>query len=135
MIVGEEPGDQEDRSGKPVVGPAGRVLDTQLEEAGIDRRRAYVTNAVKHFKYVQRGKRRLHQSPNAGEIDVCRWWLDSERAIFRPQLILALGGRAARGVYGTPMTIPQSRGRPHPLSSGGRSRLHTHPSYPLLAKD
>src|SRR5690606_32945750 len=100
MIVGEQPGDREDRAGRPFVGPAGKVLDAYLERAGIDRRQVYLTNAVKHFKYVQRGKRRLHQSPTAKEIDVCRWWLESERAIVRPKLLLALGASAARGLLG-----------------------------------
>src|SRR5690606_3929306 len=94
MIVGEQPGDQEDLAGRPFVGPAGRLLDVYLERAGIDRRRVYLTNAVKHFKYVQRGKRRLHQSPTAKEIDICRWWMDGERAIVQPQLLLALGASA-----------------------------------------
>src|SRR5690606_2353765 len=88
MIVGEQPGDQEDLAGRPFVGPAGRVLDAYLERAGIDRRQVYVTNAVKHFKYVQRGKRRLHQSPTTKEIDICRWWMDSERTIVQPRLLL-----------------------------------------------
>ncbi|MEX0341554.1 MAG: UdgX family uracil-DNA binding protein, partial [Erythrobacter sp.] len=100
MIVGEQPGDQEDQSGRPFVGPAGQLLDTHLERAGIDRRAAYVTNAVKHFKYVQRGKRRLHQNPGAKEIDTCRWWIESERAIVQPKLVLAMGASAARGMLG-----------------------------------
>ncbi|MEO6152666.1 MAG: UdgX family uracil-DNA binding protein, partial [Croceibacterium sp.] len=94
MIVGEQPGDQEDLAGRPFVGPAGQVLDRHLERAGIDRRQAYLTNAVKHFKFVQRGKRRLHQSPTAKEIDVCRWWNEAERAIVKPRLVLALGASA-----------------------------------------
>ena len=135
MIVGEERGDQEDRAQKPFVGPAGRVLDAYLERAGIDRRRVYVTNAVKHFKFVQRGKRRLHQSPTAGEIDICRWWLDGERAIVKPKVILALGASAARGVLGKAVTIAKARGRPHPLADGGELWGTAHPSYLLRLKN
>src|SRR6186713_605891 len=113
MIVGEQPGDREDLAGRPFVGPAGKVLDAHLERAGIDRRQVYLTNAVKHFKFVPRGKRRLHQSPTAGEIAVCRWWLDGERAIVRPKLLLALGASAARGLLGKPVRIGKVRGQPH----------------------
>ena len=101
MVVGEQPGDQEDLAGKPFVGPSGQLLDRYLVEAGIDRRQVYVTNAVKHFKFVWRGKRRLHQSPTAKEIDTCRFWLDGELAILKPDVVLALGVSAARGVLGT----------------------------------
>jgi len=135
MIVGEQPGDQEDRTGRPFVGPAGRVLDAHLERAGIDRRQVYLTNAVKHFKFVQRGKRRLHQSPTAGEIAVCRWWLDGERAIVQPQLLLALGGSAARGLLGKPVSISRARGRPHRLGDGGELWVTVHPSYLLRLRD
>jgi len=135
MVVGEQPGDQEDLAGKPFVGPAGRVLGAHLEEAGIDRRQVYVTNAVKHFKFVQRGKRRLHQSPTSGEIDICRWWLDGERAIVRPKVILALGGSAARGVLGKSVTISRSRGHPIPLEDGCEAWVTAHPSYLLRLRD
>ena len=135
MVVGEEPGDQEDRAQKPFVGPAGRVLDAHLERAGIDRRQVYVTNAVKHFKFGQRGKRRLHHSPTAGEIDICRWWLDGERAIVKPKVILALGGSAARGVLGKAVTISKARGRPHPLEDGSELWITAHPSYLLRLKN
>ena len=131
MVVGEQPGDQEDLAGKPFVGPSGKVLSAHLEEAGIDRRQVYVTNAVKHFKFVQRGKRRLHQSPTAKEIDICRWWFEGERAIVKPQLILALGGTAARGVLGKPVTIGKMRGAPHPLEDGSELWVTAHPSYLL----
>ena len=135
MIVGEQPGDQEDRAGHPFVGPAGRVLDAHLERAGIDRRQVYLTNAVKHFKFVQRGKRRLHQSPTTGEIAACRWWLDGERAIVRPQLLLALGASAAKGLLGKTVSIGKARGRPHPLESGGELWVTMHPSYLLRLRD
>lgn len=135
MIVGEQPGDQEDLAGRPFVGPAGRLLDVYLERAGIDRRRVYLTNAVKHFKYVQRGKRRLHQSPTAKEIDICRWWMDGERAIVQPQLLLALGASAARGLFGKTVTISKMRGMPHPLEDGGELWVTAHPSYLLRLKN
>jgi DNA polymerase len=135
MIVGEQPGDQEDRAGHPFVGPAGRVLDAHLERAGIDRRQIYLTNAVKHFKFVQRGKRRLHQSPTAKEIDICRWWLDGERAIVKPKLLLALGSSAARGLLGKPVSISKVRGQPHPLADGGELWVTVHPSYLLRLRD
>ena len=135
MIVGEQSGDQEDLAGRPFVGPAGKVLDAALERAGIDRRQVYLTNAVKHFKFVQRGKRRLHQSPTAKEIDICRWWLDGERAVVRPQLLLALGGSAARGVLGKTVTIAKTRGHPHPLDDGSELWVTAHPSYLLRLKD
>ena len=135
MIVGEQPGDQEDLAGRPFVGPAGRVLDAYLERAGIDRRQVYLTNAVKHFKYVQRGKRRLHQSPTTKEIDICRWWMDGERAIVQPRLLLALGASAARGLLGKAITISKMRGMPHSLEDGGELWVTAHPSYLLRLKD
>ena len=135
MIVGEQPGDQEDVAGRPFVGPAGRVLDAHLERADIDRRQVYLTNAVKHFKYVQRGKRRLHQSPTAKEIDVCRWWLESERAIVRPKLLLALGASAARGLLGKTVSIARVRGRPLALDDGSELWVTVHPSYLLRLRD
>ncbi|HEY6816585.1 MAG TPA: UdgX family uracil-DNA binding protein [Croceibacterium sp.] len=135
MIVGEQPGDQEDLAGRPFVGPAGRVLDAHLERAGIDRRQVYLTNAVKHFKFVRRGKRRLHQSPTAKEIDVCRWWLESERAIVKPRLLLALGASAARGLLGKTVSIAKVRGQPHPLEDGSELWVTVHPSYLLRLRD
>ena len=135
MIVGEQPGDQEDLAGRPFVGPAGRVLDAYLERAGIDRRQVDLTNAVKHFKYVQRGKRRLHQSPTTKEIDICRWWMDGERAIVQPRLLLALGASAARGLLGKAITISKMRGMPHSLEDGGELWVTAHPSYLLRLKD
>ncbi len=131
MIVGEQPGDQEDQAGRPFVGPAGQLLDAHLEKAGIDRRAAYVTNAVKHFKYVQRGKRRLHQNPGAKEIDTCRWWIESERAIVRPKLVLAMGASAARGLLGKTVSISRVRGAPIALEDGSELWVTAHPSYLL----
>ena len=131
MIVGEQPGDQEDQAGRPFVGPAGQLLDRHLKHAGIDRNTAYVTNTVKHFKYVQRGKRRLHQSPTAKEIDICRWWIESERAIVQPKLILAMGASAARGMLGKTVSISKARGAPIALDDGSELWVTAHPSYLL----
>ncbi|QQN74142.1 UdgX family uracil-DNA binding protein [Croceicoccus sp. YJ47] len=135
MIVGEQPGDQEDQQGRPFVGPAGQLLDVHLEKAGIDRATAYVTNTVKHFKFTpkvtQRGKRRIHQSPTAKEIDICRWWVESERAIVRPKLVLALGASAARGMLGKTVSITKARGTAHPLDDGSELWVTAHPSYLL----
>ncbi len=131
MIVGEQPGDQEDLAGKPFVGPAGQVLDAALEAAGIERREIYVTNAVKHFKYVQRGKRRLHQSPTAKEIDICRWWHEAERAIVKPKVVLALGASAARAMLGKTVSISKARGQPMVLEDGSELWVTAHPSYLL----
>ena len=131
MIVGEQPGDQEDVKGRPFVGPAGQLLDEYLTRAGIDRDKAYVTNAVKHFKYVTRGKRRLHQSPAAKEIDTCRWWLEAERDLVKPRVILALGASAARGLLGKTVSISKVRGEPMPLEGGAELWVTAHPSYLL----
>ena len=131
MIVGEQPGDQEDQAGLPFVGPAGQLLDRHLERAGIERDKSYVTNTVKHFKYVQRGKRRLHQSPAAKEIDTCRWWVESERAIVQPKLVLALGASAARGMLGKTVSISKARGTAIPLDDGSELWVTAHPSYLL----
>ncbi|MGC1271673.1 MAG: UdgX family uracil-DNA binding protein [Croceibacterium sp.] len=131
MIVGEQPGDQEDLAGRPFVGPAGQVLDEHLQRAGIDRGAAYVTNAVKHFKFTQRGKKRLHQFPTAKEIDICRWWLDGERALVQPKLVLALGASAARGLLGRTVSISRERGQPQQLEDGAELWVTAHPSYLL----
>jgi uracil-DNA glycosylase family protein len=135
MMVGEQPGNQEDLEGHPFVGPAGRVLDRAIAEAGIDRKQVFVTNAVKHFKFEQRGKRRLHKKPNAYEIDRCRWWLDLERKIVKPELIVALGATAARGLMGRPVTIAKVRGAPMSLPDGSRMVTTIHPSYLLRIQD
>ena len=131
MIVGEQPGDNEDLQGRPFVGPAGQLLDVHLEQVGIDRKTAYVTNAVKHFKYVQRGKRRLHQSPAAKEIDICRWWVEAERAIVKPRLVLAMGASAARSMLGKTVSITKARGKPIELEDGSELWVTAHPSYLL----
>ncbi|MEE4451141.1 UdgX family uracil-DNA binding protein [Novosphingobium resinovorum] len=131
MIIGEQPGDTEEREGRPFVGPAGQLLDAALATAGVDRARAYVTNAVKHFKFAPRGKRRLHQAPTAGEIDMCRWWLDAERALVRPRVILALGASSARGLLGRTPAIGRERGQAIALPDGGTIWLTAHPSYLL----
>ena len=131
MIVGEQPGDQEDQRGKPFVGPAGQLLDDYLTRAGIERTDTYVTNTVKHFKYVQRGKRRIHQSPGAKEIDTCRWWIEAERDIVKPKVILALGASAARGMLGKTVSISKVRGEPIALEDGSELWVTAHPSYLL----
>ena len=135
MFVGEQPGDQEDLAGRPFVGPAGQVFDRALSEAGIDRTRTYVTNAVKHFKFEQRGKRRLHSKPGAGEIEACRWWIDQELSIVSPKVTVALGATAARSLFGKVMTIGKSRGAPLTLPSGGEAWITVHPSYLLRIED
>jgi uracil-DNA glycosylase family protein len=135
MLVGEQPGDQEDRAGKPFVGPAGRILDQALAEAGIARNDAFVTNAVKHFKFEQRGKRRLHKRPNAYEIERCRWWLEQERAIVKPLAIVALGATAARSVFGRTVTITSMRGKAHRLTDGTMAFATIHPSYLLRIQE
>ena len=135
MFVGEQPGDQEDLAGHPFIGPAGQMFDKALAEAGIDRTRTYVTNAVKHFKFEARGKRRIHAKPGAGEIEACRWWIDQERAIIRPKLTVALGATAARSLFGKVMTIGKSRGSPLALADGSEAWVTVHPSYLLRIED
>lgn len=128
MMVGEQPGDREDLAGHPFVGPAGRLLDKAMADAGIDRRKVFVTNAVKHFKHEQRGKRRLHKRPNAYEIERCRWWLDLERKLVKPRLVVALGATALRSVLGRPATITSLRGEIHALENGEHFLATVHPS-------
>ncbi|KQX25727.1 MULTISPECIES: UdgX family uracil-DNA binding protein [unclassified Sphingomonas] len=135
MIVGEQPGDQEDLAGKPFVGPAGRMLDEALEAAGVDRARTYVTNAVKHFKFEPRGKRRIHAKPNAGEIKACRWWIDQERAIVAPRRIVMLGTTAIHSLLGKATTLSSVRGRALELPDGGLARATIHPSFLLRMPD
>jgi DNA polymerase len=135
MLVGEQPGDKEDLAGEPFVGPAGRILDDALAAAGIARNDAFVTNAVKHFKYEMRGKRRLHKRPNAYEIEQCRWWLDLERAIVKPTAIVALGATAARSLFGRVVTITRMRGQAHELADGTPAFVTIHPSWLLRIED
>ncbi len=135
LFIGEQPGDQEDVIGRPFVGPAGQLLDEALEEAGIDRRIIYITNAVKHFKFTPRGRRRIHQPPSPHEIDICRFWLDAERAAVNPALIVLLGGSAGRAVLGRPVAVTRERGRPFTLPDGGTAFLTVHPSYLLRQPD
>lgn len=134
MFVGEQPGNEEDLAGKPFVGPAGKIFDRALAEAGIDRKKAFVTNAVKHFKFLPRGKRRLHQRPNTGEIDACRWWLDREFSLVKPVLTVALGATAARGVLAKSVTIKSVRGRIIPTPQGA-VLVTIHPSWLLRIRE
>lgn len=135
LLVGEQPGDKEDLAGRPFVGPAGRILDEALEEAGVDRSQAFVTNAVKHFKHEMRGKRRLHKKPNSYEIDRCRWWLDIERTLLKPQAIVALGATAARSLIGRTTSISELRGETIPLPDGSALTVTIHPSYLLRIRE
>ncbi|WP_126174393.1 UdgX family uracil-DNA binding protein [Altericroceibacterium xinjiangense] len=131
MFIGEQPGDQEDLAGRPFVGPAGQLFNAVLEETGIDRSTTYVTNAVKHFKFVPRGKRRIHSKPDTGEIDACRWWVEQERALVLPQITVALGATAARSLTGKSITIGRARGAPLTLADGSECWVTVHPSFIL----
>ena len=131
MIVGEQPGDFEDLAGRPFIGPAGKVFDHCAQVAGIDRRKVYVTNAVKHFKFRPQGKRRLHQRPNAGEIDHCKWWLDHERRLISPRLIVMMGATAACAVTGDGTAIAARRGKIEVAQDGTAVLATWHPSYVL----
>jgi uracil-DNA glycosylase family protein len=135
VMVGEQPGDQEDLAGRPFVGPAGKVLDRALQEAGIDRSEVYVTNAVKHFKHEQRGKRRIHQKPNAGEIQQCRWWLEKELGVVKPALVVALGATAAKTLMGRTMVLSREHGQPVTFADGHRGIATIHPSAVLRMRD
>jgi DNA polymerase len=135
VFVGEQPGDQEDLAGRPFVGPAGAVFDDALVKAGIDRSSVYVTNAVKHFKFIQRGKRRIHNKPDAGEITACRWWIEHERELIKPTLTVALGATAARSLLGKVVTISKVRGEPLTLADGSECWVTVHPSSILRAPD
>jgi uracil-DNA glycosylase family protein len=135
MMVGEQPGDKEDQQGAPFVGPAGLMLDRAIAEAGLDRRKVFVTNAVKHFKFEQRGKRRLHKKPNSYEIDRCRWWQEQELRIIKPELVVALGATALRSLTGKAVAIAKLRGHPVPLADGTPLVATIHPSYLLRIQD
>jgi DNA polymerase len=135
MFVGEQPGDQEDQQGKPFVGPAGRLLDQALEEVGIDRTKVYVTNAVKHFKWQPRGKRRIHQKPNSAELAACRPWLDAEIDVVKPRVLVCLGATAAQSLLGRQFRVTKQRGEPvdSPLAETVIATIH--PSAILRAED
>jgi len=135
MLVGEAPGDSEDLKGHPFVGPAGAMLDRALEEAGMDRKSVYVTNAVKHFKFEARGKRRLHVKPSAEEIQACNWWLEEELRLVAPKLVIALGATAARALLGRVVTIAQTRGEAIPLNDTTHLWVTIHPSFLLRIPD
>jgi len=135
MFVGEQPGDQEDQQGAPFVGPAGRMLDKALEEVAIDRSQVYVTNAVKHFKWQPRGKRRIHQKPNWAEMTACRPWLDAEIEVVSPRVLVALGATAAQALFGRQFRVTKQRGEPvdSPLAEIALATIH--PSAILRADD
>ena len=135
VFVGEQPGDQEDLAGRPFVGPAGQLFDRALGEAGVDRAQTYVTNAVKHFKFEQRGKRRIHSKPEAPEIEACRWWIEQERSLIRPPVTVALGATAARSLFGRVMTISRVRGQAMELPDGGEAWVTVHPRFLLRLPD
>jgi uracil-DNA glycosylase family protein len=135
MLVGEQPGDQEDRAGRPFVGPAGRLLDQALEDAGIDRGEIFVTNAVKHFKHEMRGKRRLHKRPNAYEVDRCHLWFEFELVLVKPALVVALGATAARSVLGRPVPVGKSRRKRFELDNGTLVFVTQHPSALLRIRE
>jgi len=128
MFVAEQPGDAEDLAGRPFVGPAGQLFDSLLEKAGVDRSQTYVTNAVKHFKFVVKGKRRIHDKPDSGEISACHWWLEHERELIRPPVTVALGATAARSLIGKTVTISKVRGEPLTLADGSECWVTVHPS-------
>lgn len=131
VFVGEQPGDQEDLAGRPFVGPAGQLFDRALDKAGIDRSTVYITNAVKHFKFVLRGKRRIHSKPESGEIEACKWWIDQERALIKPLITVALGATAARSLTGKTVTISRAREAPLTLDDGSECWVTVHPSFLL----
>ena len=135
MLVGETPGDQEDHAGRPFVGPAGKLLDRCLAEAGIDRKKAYVTNVVKHFKWTPRGKRRMHSKPNAMEIRACRPWMDAEIAAVQPQVLVCMGATAARALLGPTFRVTKSRGELVPSNLAPHVMATVHPSSILRADD
>lgn len=135
MIVGEQPGDHEDLAGRPFVGPAGQVLDAGLAEAGIDRGDTWVTNAVKHFKHEPQGKRRIHRTPLVSEVSACRWWLDAERRLVKPRIIVTLGATAALGVLNRKVAVTRERGRAIPQADGSHVVMTVHPSYLLRLPD
>jgi uracil-DNA glycosylase len=135
MLVGEQPGDREDREGAPFTGPAGRLLDRALDEAGIDRRSVYVTNAVKHFRHRARGKRRIHQRPDASHVAACRPWLDAELTVVKPRVLVCLGATAAQALIGRHVRVTKDRGRPLDSPLAECAIVTVHPSSILRARD
>jgi len=135
MLVGEQPGDYEDVAGKPFVGPAGKIMDQALEQAGIDRNEVYVTNAVKHFKWEPRGKRRIHQKPNSREIAACRPWLEAELRLVKPRLLVCLGATAAQAVFGPSFRVTRERGKVLSSKLAPRALATVHPSSLLRQPD
>ncbi|TMD89700.1 MAG: UdgX family uracil-DNA binding protein [Chloroflexi bacterium] len=135
MLVGEQPGDREDVEGRPFVGPAGRLLDRALAGAGIDRGAVYVTNAVKHFKWVERGKRRIHQTPLVGEINACLPWLDAEMEVVNPRIVVAMGATAVRALFGPAARLTRMRGERLELPGGREGYVTVHPSSILRVQD
>jgi DNA polymerase len=135
MFVGEQPGDREDREGKPFVGPAGGLFDRALAEAGIERKQVYVTNLVKHFRFRARGKRRIHQKPGREHIEACRPWLDAELAAVRPRVLVCLGATAAQALFGRQVLVTQDRGRPLDSDLAPCAMVTVHPSSILRAPD
>jgi DNA polymerase len=135
VMVGEQPGDQEDLQGRPFVGPAGKLLDRALEEAGIDRGAVYVTNAVKHFKFEPRGKKRLHKKPETPEIEACKWWLERELKALSPELVVALGGTAAQALFGRTVKVLSERGKLISDPRGFKTLITVHPSMILRVPD
>ncbi len=135
MLVGEQPGDAEDLAGYPFVGPAGKLLDRALAAAGVERAKVYVTNAVKHFKFEPRGKRRMHKKPSDAEIDACYRWLEREIALVRPRLIVALGASAARALLGRATPVHSNRGALRPFADGAQLLITVHPSFLLRMPD
>jgi DNA polymerase len=135
MLVGEQPGDQEDRAGRPFVGPAGRMLDRALDDARLPRGQVYLTNAVKHFKHERRGTFRLHRKPTTGEVRACHWWLAQELALVRPRLVVTLGATALNSVLGRAATVGALRGRPEPLGERTTLWATVHPSWLLRLPD
>src|SRR5690349_16417606 len=135
MLVGEQPGDSEDVAGKPFVGPAGKIMDRALEEAGIDRKQVYVTNAVKHFKWEPRGKRRIHKKPNSREIAACRPWLEAEIRLVRPRLVIAMGATAGQTIFGPTFRVTRERGKVLSSKLAPRVLATVHPSSLLRQPD
>jgi len=135
MLLGEQPGDSEDVAGKPFVGPAGKIMDRALEEAGIDRKKVYVTNAVKHFKWEPRGKRRIHKKPNSREIAACRPWLEAELRAIKPKLLVCLGATAAQAIFGPAFRVTRERGKLFSSDIAPKVMATVHPSSLLRQPD